>query len=129
MEARRSTGMEERIPKMKKENPSIHLGIDSPMVIWLTDLEGAGIGGGSGGGESGGGESGGGATTNAAITYFARCDEQHAAGEPFVDGDGLWSGPLVQTFEEARGMADSHGHSAYVAMFTGGVAIGPVVQH
>ncbi len=127
-------------PKVKKAEQRVRvshlLGIDSPMVIWHTDLETLGLTGGgtssAGGGTSstGGGDSssGSGPTPPESVQYVATCDAVNH--EPAADVyEGRWYGGLVQTLDEAVALARQHLDGwAYVAMYVDGVQIGPVIH-
>jgi hypothetical protein len=121
------------------------LSIDSPMVIWRTDLEALGLGGGStGGGSTGGGEVSGGGLTGGGepsgggeppmpqvVQYIATGDAVFHG--PEVEGaleDGRWFASLVQTFDEAHALAQQHLDGlAYVGVYVDGILVGPVSQH
>jgi hypothetical protein len=121
------------------------LSIDSPMVIWRTDLEALGLGGGStGGGSTGGGEASGGGLTGGGepsgggepplpqvVQYIATCDAVFHG--PEVEGaleDGRWFASLVQSFDEAHALAQQHLDGlAYVGVYVDGILVGPVAQH
>jgi hypothetical protein len=128
--------------KMKKAEPSSLLSIDSPMVIFFTDLEtlgiGGGGGGGGGGGPAGGGEAQGGGGSpvepagggepppTATTQYVAMCQEPHEAA-PSVSAEGIWFGTTFDRYEDAQAEASAHEHaSAYVSIYANGLLIGPV---
>jgi hypothetical protein len=109
---------------------SSSLSIDSPMVIWHTDLEALGLGGGGssrGGGSEGASSLG---ATEQASTYIATCDAvAHPLDEPGTTDDGRWFGELADEYTTALAVAQAHQDgSAYVAIYLNGVLIGPVVQ-
>jgi hypothetical protein len=135
-------------PKVKKAEPNPHLGIDSPMVIWFTDLESLGLRdvvfpvGGGGTGDAGGGTSGGGSGSpdpsgggepppepEPTDEYVAVCEEVQHSPKPPVGAvvDGRWIGTLHDRFDPAQAEASAHEHgSAYVALYVRGNFIGPV---
>ena len=137
-------------PKVKKAEAHPHLGFDSPMVIWLTDLESLGLRDvvfktGGGAGTSGGGT---GAPDPAVSVeppppppepvvepepepepeYVAVCEEApHPPETPGALADGRWVGSLFRDFESAQAEASAHEHgSAFVALYVQGAFIGPV---
>lgn len=103
------------------------------MVIWHTDLDTLGLGGGTSSGgtdaESGSGSAGGEPPPAKQLEYVATCDAvQHPPGD-FVF-EGRWFGVTTTNFEEARAVASQHEHSeAYVAFYVNGVMVGPVTSH
>ncbi len=122
--------MANKFKKAERVKTSHLLGIDSPMVIWRTDLEALGLGG----DHPGGGEPGSGPTSEPppppqTIQYLATCDAvNHEPADDVIDG--RWLGALVQTWEEANARVSQHLDGwAYVAMYVDGVQIGPVVHH
>ena len=122
--------MDRKVKKAERIDTSHLLGIDSPMVIWRTDLETllGGEGGGSGSGPvefTGGGSP----PPPQTIQYAATCDAvNHEPGDGVFEG--RWYGGLVQTWDEATALAGQHLDGlAYVAMYVDGIQVGPVVRH
>ncbi len=123
-------------PKVKKVEPSIFLGIDSPIVIFHGDLDDLvpDLSSGSGASESGGATSGGessvpvGTKDGPVHGYLAMCDAtNHHEALAGVQPGGTWVGPHQLRLEDAHG--DAHGHedgTAYVVLHVGTVFIGPV---
>lgn len=115
--------------KVKKAEPSIHLGIDSPMVIWhgdITDFQ-SGPGGGR---TSGGGTGRGGPTAPEAPVrgYGAVCHAfVHEPDDTGAVADGVWFGPFHESFQDALNDQGNHTDGgAYVVLYVGDVLIGPV---
>ena len=109
-------------------DPSTLLSPDSPMVIFLTDLETA-VGGG-GGASSGGGNAGGGGGESGgpqdAVIYCAICERQDHESLGFT---GTWIGDDRENIVAAIGDQQAHEHfEAYVVMRLGQYLIGPVTQ-
>ena len=115
--------------KAMKE-PSLLLSIDSPMVMWHTDLAtifGEGLAG--GGGDTGAplGLEGPGPTAETAF-YLAVCPRGDHFAEWMPDG-GVWMSPESENYVTALSEAQGHEHlEAYVAMRLGNYMIGPVKQ-
>jgi hypothetical protein len=120
--------------KVKKMESSIHLGIDSPMVIWHGDLDELTGDGGSGGTDPGGptGESKvpTGSEAGPIHGYLAMCDATtHPEDLPGAQPGGSWVGGHHLRFEDALG--DKAGHddgAAYVVLHVGTVFIGPLTS-
>ncbi len=122
--------------KVKKERSSIHLGIDSPMVLWHGDLDdllgepGGGTGRPGGGGSSGEGTVPDGTEAGPVHGYLAMCDRStHPEGLPGAQPGGDWVGPHHLRFDDARSDAETHEDgSAYVVLHVGPVLIGPLTS-
>jgi hypothetical protein len=118
------------------------LSIDSPMVIFHTDLDALGLtgvvfspGGGSspGGGEPPGGGTSGGDTPPPTsqtdqVAYIAMCDRvQHTGGAGDGVINGTWFGVYSTNLDEAQASALAHEDGlAFVAFYLHGVLVGPV---
>src|SRR5262245_53946635 len=127
--------------QVQKIEVPLGLGIDSPMVIFHTDLETLGL---TGGGTSSGGRvpSGGGTspgsvndtpppTSRAAkLAYIAMCDRvQHAGGAGDGVVDGVWFGTYSTNFDDALASAAAHEDGlAFVAVYLNNVLVGPVTH-
>jgi hypothetical protein len=132
------------VPEEKKKQAQfqkievpIGLSVDSPMVIFHTDLETLGLTGGGGTPPGGGDPAGGGTPPSSGgdtppptsqAEYIAMCDRvQHAAGDGVVDGK--WFGVDSTNFDDALASALAHEDGlAFVAIYVNGVLVGPVMQ-
>ena len=108
-------------------DPSTLLATDTPMVVFLTDLEtavGGGASSGSGGGDAGG--SVGSGDPQGAVLYCAICQRQDHESLGFV---GTWVS--MDHVDIVNAMADQGAHEhpeASVMMRLGQYLVGPVTQ-
>lgn len=123
------------------------LSINSPMVIFHTDLDTLGLTGvvfSPGGGASpGGGETPGGVTAPSSggdgppptgrpeqVTYIAMCDRvQHTGGAGDGVINGTWFGLYSTSLDDVEASALAHEDGfAFVAFYLNGVLVGPVTR-
>lgn len=114
--------------KMKKAKPSTLLSIDSPMVIFHTDLEGAF------GGEHTVDvplpELSDGPPAPHSVKYIAMCERRdHPPDMEGATEEGLWFSGYREQFDEARALAGGHlDGEAFVLLYINDVLVGPAIR-
>src|SRR4051812_14503119 len=96
-----------RNAKMKKAKPSTLLGIDSPMVIFHTDLDG--IFGGEDTVDIPLPETSDGSVPPHSVQYLPMCERRdHPPDLEGATEEGVWFGGYLQTSDEALAIASGH---------------------